>query len=163
MTRTAATLTAAALATFLSFSAEARTKHTQPQATDLTPSFRAAGLPVERIQVFEVGGIVVIRGRAAAASTAEAVGRYATQLGYTRVANLVQIVPPPDDAAIERAAERELTIHRGLDGCKFRVDADAGIVTIAGSVRQELQKDMAIALVRSVDGVREVRATLDRE
>lgn len=136
---------------------------TVPPAKDLTPAFRAAALNVDRLQVFEVGGVVVIRGRVNDLSTAEAAYNYAKSLGYERVANLVQVTAKPDDEAIERAAERELTIHRGLDGCKFRVDANHGIVNIAGTVRHELQKDMAIALVRNVDGVLSVQSQLGRE
>ena len=108
-------------------------------------------------------GPVVIRGRSADPEAAAAAGRHATSLGYSRVANLVQILPPPDDGALRRAAERELSVHRGLDGCRFMVQAKKGVVTIGGSVRHELQKDVAVSVVRNIDGVRAVESSLDRE
>ena len=36
-----------------------------PQTTDLTPTFRGANSAVDRLQVYEISGIVIIRGRAA--------------------------------------------------------------------------------------------------
>ena len=161
MIRLSSTVTAAALATLLSVGALAAPP--QPQPTDLTASFRTAGINVDRLQVFEIGGVVVIRGRAADPEAAAAAGRHATSLGYSRVANLVQILPPPDDGALRRAAERELSVHRGLDGCRFMVQAKKGVVTIGGSVRHELQKDVAVSIVRNIDGVRAVESSLDRE
>jgi osmotically-inducible protein OsmY len=162
MTRTAPLVTAAILTAAMATSSFAA-RATAPQPTDLTPTFRTAVLNVERLQVFEIGGVVVIRGRAVEKADAEAAGLYAKSLGYNRVANLVQVITPPDDAAIARAVERELTMHRGLEGCKLSVAADRGVVRIAGSVRHEMQKDMALAVVRNVSGVREVHSTLDRE
>lgn len=132
-----------------------------PQTTDLTNTFRGAGAFVDRLQVYEIAGIVIIRGRAADKAQAETLNQYAQTLGYARVANLIQIVKN-EDAAIARAAERELTRHRALDGCLFRVSSDKGVVTLAGSVRHELQKDVALAVLRSVDGVRSVEVNLDR-
>jgi osmotically-inducible protein OsmY len=163
MTRTAPIFAAATLAALMTSSAFAAKAPSGPQPNDLTPAFRTAVLGVDRLQVFEIGGVVVIRGRVAEQSQSEAATQYAKSLGYTRVANLIQLSIVPDDAALERAAERELTIHRSLDGCKFRVNAENGVVSIAGSVRHELQKDVALQLVRNIDGVRAVNSTLDRE
>jgi osmotically-inducible protein OsmY len=161
MARTNSTLiavTAAILLATTAFAAPART----PQATDLTSNFTSAGITVEKLQVFEIGGIVVIRGRATDKAQAEAAGLHAQSLGYARVANLIQVVEPPDDEAIERRAERELTIHRSLDGCKFNVDSEQGILRIGGQVRHELQKDVAMQVLRNIDGVREVQTNLQR-
>lgn len=132
-----------------------------PQTNDITDQFRSAGAAVDRLQVSEIGGIVIIRGRVADKAQAEALGQYATTLGYTRVANLIQI-NPNIDAEITRAAERELSIHRSLDGCRFRVNTDNGVVKVAGSVRHELQKDVAMQLLRSIDGVKAIEVNLDR-
>jgi osmotically-inducible protein OsmY len=129
---------------------------------DITPLFRSAGLPIENLQVYEVGGVVLIRGRSMDRAAAEEAGRIAVNLGFTRIANLVQVVQPPDDVAIERIAERELGRHRSLDGCNFHIDSDGGIVRVGGTVRSETQKDYAIELLRSIDGVREVHADLQR-
>ncbi|HEY3055494.1 MAG TPA: BON domain-containing protein [Thermoanaerobaculia bacterium] len=155
-------LSAAVLSLLLATAVIAAKPASAPQPTDLTPQFRAAGLAIDRLQAFEIGGVVVIRGRSLDRNVAEDAGRFAQSLGYTRIANLVQVIPPPDDAAIERRAERELSTHRSLDGCTFQVDSDNGIVRVAGHVQHELQKDYAIELLRNIDGVREVHADLQR-
>jgi osmotically-inducible protein OsmY len=132
-----------------------------PQTNDLTAQFRAAGANVDRLQVSEISGIVIIRGRVADKVEAEALSRYATSLGYARVANLIQI-NPNNDAEMTRAAERELTMHRSLDGCRFQVSAEKGVIRVAGSVQHELQKDVASQVLRSIDGVKSVEMKLDR-
>jgi osmotically-inducible protein OsmY len=133
-----------------------------PKATDLTPQFRAAGFAIDRLKAFEIGGIVVIRGRTSDAAVAEQAGRFAQKLGFTRVANLVQVVTPPDDAALAREAERELARQRSLDGCTFHVVSEQGVIKVAGLVRNELQKDMAIQVLRSINGVKDVRTDLQQ-
>lgn len=132
------------------------------EPTDLTPTFQAAGVAIDRLQVFEIGGVVIIRGRTYDKADAEEASRLAKQLGYTRVANLVQILQQPDDDAIERVAQLELTMHPALDGTRLRVRSQRGVVSVAGRVTHELQKDVAVALLRSIEGVREVRASLTR-
>lgn len=134
-----------------------------PKAQDLTASFEAAGTKIERLRVYEVGGVVVIRGKARSESEKCEVAETATRLGHGRVANLVTIAAAPDDASIERRAERELSVHRGLDGCSFSVDSTGGVLRVAGRVKYELQKDMALAVLRSIDGVRSVETSLTRE
>ena len=135
----------------------------QPATVDLTPKFVKAGIDINRLEVTEVGGIVVIRGRAIDRTQAESAGAYAKSLGYSRVANLIQIIEPPDDAKIQRVAERELTIHRSLDGCRFLIETEKGVVRLGGRVRHELQKDIAYALVKTIDGVTSVQSTLVRD
>ncbi len=132
-----------------------------PEAIDLTESFRAAGATLDRLQVYEIAGVVLIRGRAADKSQAEELGRIAQSLGYTRVANLVQITENRD-AEITRRAEVELTVHRSLDGCKFRVTSEHGNVRVAGQVRHELQKDVAAQVLRNISGIRSVEFDLAR-
>jgi osmotically-inducible protein OsmY len=132
-----------------------------PQTTDLTNNFRGAGAAIDQLQVVEISGIVILRGRAADKAQAEAVGLYAQNLGYTRVANLIQIATH-DDARIARQVERELSVHRALDGCQFSVSSDQGVVHVAGHVKHELQKDVAAAVLRSIKDVRSVEMTLDR-
>ncbi|HEX2121901.1 MAG TPA: BON domain-containing protein [Thermoanaerobaculia bacterium] len=132
-----------------------------PQTTDLTNTFRGAGAAVDRLQVYEIAGIVIIRGRTTDQAHAEVLNRYAQSLGYNRVANLVQISKHDDDA-IARRAEVELSVHRSLDGCKFRVRSEKGIVHVAGTVQHELQKDVAAQVLRNLDGVQSVQMTLDK-
>lgn len=131
-----------------------------PQTTDLTQQFRDAGVAVDRLQVYEIAGIVIIRGRVADKAAAEHANHVATQLGYQRVANLVQTVEH-DDETIARAAERELTVNRSLDGCRFSVKAKSGVVTVAGRVQHSMQKDVAASVLRKIDGVRSVEMNFE--
>ena len=131
-----------------------------PQTTDLTNAFRGAAA-VDRLQVYEIAGIVIIRGRAADQAEAELLNQHAQTLGYTRVANLIQIVKH-EDALLARRAERELSAHRALDGCSFRVTSDKGVVRVSGKVAHELQKDVAMQVLRSINGVQSVEVTLDK-
>lgn len=125
---------------------------------DLTPQLQSAGLAIDGLQAMEVGGIVILRGKAVDAESAQRAGVLAQQLGYKRVANLIQVVETPDDALIERVAERKLAMQRSLDGCRLRVDSRRGVLTINGTVISELQKDVALNAVRNIDGVRAVRS-----
>lgn len=129
-----------------------------PEPKDLTAQFTSGGINLERLQVYEIGGIVLIRGRAYSKSEAETAGKFALSLGYSRVANLIQVVEPPDDVTIVRTAERALTIYGALDGCRFKVDSKLGVVRVDGTVQHDTQKDMAVQIVRNIEGVRQVRA-----
>lgn len=131
------------------------------QVVDLTSTFREAGASIDQLRVYEIAGVVIIRGRTPDKAEAAVASKIAQSLGYGRVANLIQIVTT-DDAQLARMAERELTMHRSLDGCRFNVTADRGIVRIGGSVTHELQKDVAFQVVRSIDGVRSVDVVLTR-
>jgi osmotically-inducible protein OsmY len=132
-----------------------------PEAVDLTNTFRAAGATVDRLQVYEIAGVVLIRGRVAEKSQAEEVSRIAQSLGYTRVANLIQ-VNENRDVEITRRAEIELSVNRSLDGCKFHVTSDQGRVRVAGLVKHELQKDVAAQVLKNIDGIRSVEFALTR-
>ncbi len=159
MSRTGTIATAAVFTALLSTSGFAlQPRPSDP--TDLTPRFRSAALPITGLHAFELGGIVIIRGSAGDRATAEEAGRLAQKMGYTRVANLVQVVTPPDDAAIRREAERQLSMDGSLEGCKLRVDSKGGILHVNGTVSEEIQKDEVVALLRGIDGVRDVRTNL---
>lgn len=132
-----------------------------PAVVDLTQQFVAAGVHVNGLRAVEVGGIVVLRGDTDDAANAQAAAAEAQTLGYSRVANLIRIVDVPDDAKIQRVAERQLAT-RVLDGCTFHVDSAKGVLTVDGKVQYELQKDLALSILRNIDGVREVRASLQR-
>jgi osmotically-inducible protein OsmY len=134
----------------------------QPSTHDVTPQLVTAGVTVDGLRAVEVGGIIVLRGRTADRNAAEQAATVAQSLGYARVANLIQVTQAPDDERIERAVERELSVHRGLDGTQIAVDSTNGVVRLTGKVYSELQKDMAVNLVKTVDGVRSVQASLQR-
>lgn len=159
MRRPAPTLTALCLTILTAAASPAAVRRTSvPQPNDLTPQFVAAGINLDGLQVFEIGGIVLIRGRSFSKADAENAARFAQSLGHKRVANLIQVVEPPDDVAIVRTAERELTIYRPLEGCRFKVDSNLGVVRVAGTVQHDMQKDLALQIVRNIEGVRQVRA-----
>jgi hypothetical protein len=154
---------AAAAIVFISMSSAAMAANPPALATetDLTSSFRGVAA-VDGLQVFQIADILVIRGRTTDPAQAVLLADRAQQLGYLRVANLVQTVHESDDGALTRAAERELSIHRALDGCQFTVHSDKGIVTVAGRVRHELQKDVAAQVLRGLTGVRAVEMDLQK-
>ena len=160
MTTRTALLGAATVATLCLFSLPAIADSTA--VVDLTPQLKSE-VEVDGLSAVEVGGIVILRGRTSDAAVAQRAGVLTQSLGYTRIANLIRIVPPPDDAAIARQAERRLAMHRSLDGCRLRVDSNHGVLTVAGKVNQELQKDIAIDLLRQIEGVRSVRADLSTD
>ncbi len=161
MRRTTITLSAVILAALL-FPPSAAQAASAPPANDVTASFISAGINLPNLRAVEVGGIVILRGTASDPSDAERAASVARDLGYTRVANLIRVAEPADDDAIERRAERELSRLRGLDGANIRVKSQRGIVSLTGRVSHELQKDMAVTLVRNLDGVRGVTSSLQR-
>jgi osmotically-inducible protein OsmY len=135
----------------------------EPPAThDVTAQFVNAGAVIAGLRAIEVGGIVILRGHASDTAAAEQAALVAQTLGYTRVANLIQIDAVPDDAQIARAAERGLALQRGLDGTQIVVESSNGVVRLSGTVSNELQKDMAVHVVRNIDGVRSVQMALKR-
>lgn len=132
----------------------------QSEPIDLTAIFRGAGVDITDLRVYQVSGIVLIRGTSADRGKAENAGTVAKNLGYQRVANLIELAEPTNDVEIVRFAEGRLGRQRTLDGCKFHIVSLNGIVRIGGSVYRELQKDVAVELLRKIDGVKEVHSTL---
>lgn len=163
--KTKSTLSAAIFAALLSLSIPVfavEKAAPAPDASDLTARFADGGFQISGFKAIEVGGIVVLRGKTTDPAEVARVAQYAKNLGYERVANVVGLIDPPDDAAIERSAERALASHRTLDGCTFHIDSQQGVVRLAGRVQYELQKDIAADLVRGIDGVRDVKLDLQR-
>jgi osmotically-inducible protein OsmY len=126
----------------------------------LTDAFRA--LPIAKLHVTAVDQVLVVRGEAWSPETVQQVSDIATRLGYRRVANLVRVVDAPDDEAIERRAERQLTGTRALDGCDFTVDSTHGVLRVAGTVRYEVQKELAMNVLRRNVGALDVQMDLRR-
>ena len=110
----------------------------EPKTNDITPALVQAGAHIDGLKAVEVGGIVILRGRAVDMATAQQAFMLTQGLGYTRVANLIQIEASIDDVGIERLAERKLGLNRGLEGCKLHIDSDNGNVTLNGTVQYEL-------------------------
>ena len=150
-----------ALLTLTTLPAMARNNN-EPPATDITARFTDGGFNIDGFKALEVGGIVVLRGKTFDPAEVTRVADYARTLGYQRVANVISIAEAPNDPAIERSAERALANHRTLDGCTFHVDSQQGVVHVAGRVQYELQKDVVASLIRTIDGVRDVKVDLER-
>lgn len=129
-------------------------------ANEITRQFVQAPAQIMGFRAIEVGGIVVLRGRAVDREAALNAGRVAQALGYSRVANLIEVIEPPDDVRIQRTAERQLAAERSLEGCRFTVGSHAGVVHLEGSVYSELQKEVAVSLLQSIHGVRSVTTEL---
>jgi osmotically-inducible protein OsmY len=144
-----------ALAMFVPFAAFG-----QADAVELTAAFVDGGVTIESLLVVQIGGVVLIRGRTGDAERAAEAGRFAASRGYRRVANLIEIVPGLGGDAVESEARRELEMARALEGCRFQIDSVGGIVRLRGNVRREVQKDLAVDLVRRIDGVKEVHSEL---
>lgn len=155
-------MSAGLLAALLSFTNPAVARDTSPATIDVTQRFADGAFHIDGLHAVEVGGILVLRGRTYEPAEAARIADFAKTLGYERVANVVSVVDPPDDPAIERAAERRLASNRSLDGCTFHVDSQQGVVTIAGRVQYEVQKDVVAGLLRGIDGVRDVKMALVR-
>jgi BON domain len=136
------------------------TAFSQVNAVDLTNIFVKGGITVDRLLVYEIGDIVLIRGRTGDPEMAAEAGRFAVRSGYHRVANLIEIVPGIGDVGIEIVARRRLEMSRELEGCSFQIDSTGGILRLRGQVAHEMQKGFAIRLVGRIDGVREVQPAL---
>jgi len=132
-----------------------------PESINRTEEFRGAGAAVDRLQVYEIAGIVILRGRAQSKAQAEEISQIAQKLGYLRVANLIQIIQHNDEQ-IAREAEVKLANHRSLDGCRFSVRSAQGVVHVGGQVTHELQKDVALLIVRQINGVLGVEVDLKK-
>jgi len=150
------------VAVFFAVSAIAEPPATHDVTAQFTAHFVSGGVILEGFRAVEVGGIVILRGHASDTASAERAAVVAQTLGYNRVANLILIDAVPDDARIARDAERGLALQRGLDGTQIVVVSSHGVVRLSGTVSNELQKDMAVHVVRNIAGVRAVQMSLKR-
>jgi osmotically-inducible protein OsmY len=73
---------------------------------------------------------------------------------------MIQIPTAPNDDAIRREAERQLTQTRALDGCRLTVSCERGVLRVTGRVGSELQQDTVRALLRAVNGVQKIETDL---
>src|SRR5436309_3468528 len=149
--QTKTTILSAALAAALLLPISPAQAASARESQDVTASFISAGVNGPDLRAIEVGGILILRGSAATPADGDRAAQFARELGYARVANLIRVADPVDDGAIERLAERELSRHRGLDGTNIRIKSQRGVVNLSGHVAQELQKDMAVSLIRNID------------
>jgi len=134
-------------------------KATIPDAA-IVKAVQDANLRIDGLSATSVGGIVVLKGTADAASAQQAAA-VVKQLGFARVANLIVTRAATDDEAIRRQAERQLTATRALDGCNLRVSCVNGILRVDGTAYNELQIDVARKVLRNV-GAQEVQVSLKK-
>jgi osmotically-inducible protein OsmY len=129
----------------------------QVHPVDITAAVVDKGAVIEDLKVVEVNGIVILRGKTNDARKAAKAARIVTDLGHARIANLIAIRDDAtDDAAIEYTARRRLELERALEGCRFHVDSNRGVVRLTGRVRREMQADLALQILRRIEGVKEI-------
>jgi osmotically-inducible protein OsmY len=153
-----ASLLSLVVASVLPFAALAQT-----DAVDLTASFVKRGAVIADLSVFQISDIVIIRGATNDRAKAIEAGRIAMTLGYLRVANLIVVVDDEKaDAIIISLGRRQLELEPALDGCRFRIDSNRGVIRLTGRVHRDSQRDLAVSILNKIDGVKSVRADLAR-
>ncbi|HXE81410.1 MAG TPA: BON domain-containing protein [Vicinamibacterales bacterium] len=90
---------------------------------------------------------------------AETTGAAATT-GATTEAGDPALAEQMSDAGITARVQSKFFLDDMVKGRNIDVTTSGGTVTLDGEVRNELERDQAIALARSVDGVRDVRSRL---
>jgi hyperosmotically inducible protein len=65
-----------------------------------------------------------------------------------------------DDATITSQVKTALLADKDVGGLRIDVDTFKGVVTLSGAVKSAAERDKAIALARKVNGVRDVKSTL---
>ena len=132
-----------------------------PQLTDaqIAAALRRANVPLERLTVRNVDGIVLVSGSADHATAEKAVAAI-NGLGFSRVANLVR-AETFDDEGLRREAERQLAQTRSLYGCTLKVSCSQGVIRVSGTVQNDLQPDIARDVLRTV-GAHDVQIELKK-
>ena len=55
---------------------------------------------------------------------------------------------------------RQQELEPALEGCRFRVNSERGVIRMTGSVRRDPQSDLAIAILARIDGVKAIHPNL---
>lgn len=135
----------------------------QRDVIDLTATFVQQGAVIDKLAVYQISDILVIRGKTNDRTKAEEASRIAVTLGYHRVANLIVITDDAtDDAAIVFTGQRRLELEPALEGCTFHVDSNRGVIRLTGRVHRDVQGDLAIGILSRIDGVKAVHPDLAR-
>jgi osmotically-inducible protein OsmY len=135
---------------------------TQNISAAINASLQKTGVPLEGVTVTWMDGIVILRGTASSKEAGERIADGVHAAGYGRVANLIRVTAAPDDYAIQRDAERQLTRSRSLTGCKFSVTATKGVLKVGGVIPSDTQEAAAREILKNVHGPREVHAEFTR-
>jgi hyperosmotically inducible periplasmic protein len=65
-----------------------------------------------------------------------------------------------DDATITTRVKTALLNDKNVGGLRIDVDTTLGVVTLSGIVRSQAEADQAQAVARRIEGVRDVKSTL---
>jgi osmotically-inducible protein OsmY len=65
-----------------------------------------------------------------------------------------------DDATITTRVKTALLNDPDVGGLKIDVDTFKGVVTLSGAVKSKAEEQKAISLARRIDGVKDVKSTL---
>jgi osmotically-inducible protein OsmY len=135
----------------------------QTNVIDLTAAFIKNGVVIDGLAVSQISDIVLIRGKTNDRAKAEEASRIAATLGYRRVANLIVITDDVTaDAAIVYTGQRRLELEPALEGCRFHVDSNRGVIRLTGRVHRDAQGDLAIEILSRIDGVKAIHPDLAR-
>jgi osmotically-inducible protein OsmY len=133
-----------------------------PGNDTLLTALQDAKLPIDGLQVRSAEGIVIVRGRTTDESAREQATNVLRQIGVNRVANMIKIDAQLPDDEIARTAERRLVASPDLNGCRFAVRCERGILRVSGSIVADHQRDLAARAVQNINGVREVHTDLKK-
>jgi len=78
-------------------------------------------------------------------------------------ATRANVSAPVDDATITTRVKTALLNDPVVGGLRIDVDTFKGIVTLSGRVKSQNEQNTAIALARRIDGVKDVKSTLQIE
>lgn len=129
-------------------------------APSASQALQDAGIQIADLNVQQIEAITIVRGNVTSAAERDRIAPVLALAGYQRVANMVQVVGSPNDLAIARAAERELSRKGVLEGSNLRVSCKNGVVVLGGAVRSANQRQLALDTIHHLSGVRAVRADL---
>jgi osmotically-inducible protein OsmY len=65
-----------------------------------------------------------------------------------------------DDATVTTRVKTSLLNDPDVGGLRIDVDTFKGVVTLSGAVKTAAERDKAIALARKINGVKDVKSTL---
>jgi hyperosmotically inducible periplasmic protein len=119
------------------------------------PELRDVGCRVEKGRVALVGHVKTTGDAMRAVQVAEGTMAVAGVVSHIKIGEGEK----EDDAAISRYALRLLD-QMGLDHGQFQVYTDAGVLFIKGFVRDDAERQRVVRMMRRLEGVQRVDATL---
>lgn len=96
-------------------------------------------LIIDGLEIVEVEGILIVRGRVAEQSVITAVLAFVRARSERPVIPAMEIVEKVDDATIKRRVERALHLNENLENASISVAAMDGVIELSGTVENELQ------------------------